>query len=128
MAEASPPTARPIATGALRRVFRQRNDARRAGSPTKRRPVTVESESEGESDSDGETEDAGGAVAITSSPRKARAGRTMNTSHHYTLNMPSPTAAPPDTPYVLLGCVLAALLLHLSLCMSRLVCKPAPGL
>jgi hypothetical protein len=101
MAEASPPS-RPIATGALRRVYEKRVGAR-AASPSKRRTPAPEVETESESEGDAEEVD----DALATSPRKPRAPRsqTTNTSHHYTLNMPSPAAAPPDTPYVLLGCV-----------------------
>ncbi|KAI0035277.1 Di-sulfide bridge nucleocytoplasmic transport domain-containing protein [Vararia minispora EC-137] len=98
MAEASPPS-RPIATGALRRVYEKRVGRRRSASPSKRRAPVVESASESEDDAEADEV----ADALATSPRKARAPRTQNTSHHYTLNMSSPAVAQPDTPYVLLG-------------------------
>ena len=73
---------RPVATGGLRRVYRQR--IRRARSTHRSR--ADDEESEGESDEEG-----------------AMTPVTQNTSNHYTLNMPAHPAPQSDTPYVLLG-------------------------
>ncbi|KAI0063139.1 hypothetical protein BV25DRAFT_449112 [Artomyces pyxidatus] len=85
MADASPPKReeRAVALGAVRRVFRSRQ---------RRRERARESDESGSDESEAEEQE---------SPRK-RAARVQKTSHHYTLNMPSPSARN-ETPYVLLG-------------------------
>lgn len=102
MAEASPPNLeeasdglRAVALGGMKRVFKSRQKAReRALQLVKKR-----SDDDGdESDDDGESES--DRDAVQSSPRKSR---VQKTSHHYTLNMPSPSAPHADTPYILLG-------------------------
>lgn len=104
MAEASPPNLeeasdglRAVALGGMKRVFKSRQKAReRALQLVKKR-----SDDDGdESDDDGESES--DRDAVQSSPRKSR---VQKTSHHYTLNMPSPSAPHADTPYILLGSV-----------------------
>ncbi|KAF9560198.1 hypothetical protein CPC08DRAFT_636885 [Agrocybe pediades] len=75
---------RPVATGGLRRVFRQR--AKRGVSRGRR-----EKEEEPGTDSGEETDD--------DTPKAL----SRTTSNHYTLNMPAHPAPPSDTPYVLLG-------------------------
>ncbi|KZV74786.1 hypothetical protein PENSPDRAFT_601111 [Peniophora sp. CONT] len=93
MADASPdqPRRREIATGALRRVYRQR-----AGGSPRKRAVIIESESE--SDGEDEVDD-----ELATSPRKPRNPRTHTTSHHYTLNMQPPAAPVRDLSVQLVG-------------------------
>jgi hypothetical protein len=81
---------RPVSTGVMRRVFKSRMQAR--GAP---RPLVVRSQ-EGDLASGSESEDENGDVI---------APLTHNTSHHYTLNIPTPPVPQSDTPYILLGCV-----------------------
>ncbi|KAI0706195.1 Di-sulfide bridge nucleocytoplasmic transport domain-containing protein [Cytidiella melzeri] len=98
MAEASPPQPsskerdeNDTAAGGLIRVFKSRQRQRersRLAAAAKKVQVEDDDESGGESD---EEED--GIVTPI----------TQNTSNHYTLNLPSPTAPQSDTPYVLLG-------------------------
>ncbi|KDR84743.1 hypothetical protein GALMADRAFT_217803 [Galerina marginata CBS 339.88] len=75
---------RPVATGGLRRVFKQRT--KRLYSRQLRHDDEDHSISAGESDEEG-----------TVTPL------TQNTSNHYTLNMPAHPAPQSDMPYVLLG-------------------------
>ncbi|TRM62936.1 Di-sulfide bridge nucleocytoplasmic transport domain-containing protein [Schizophyllum amplum] len=85
MAEASPPKpedTRPVAAGALRRVFKSRQKSRES------RMARARDEDDGDVSSDEE----GSASAMTQA-----------TSHHYTLNMPSPAPPQSDMPYILLG-------------------------
>ncbi|KAI0043895.1 hypothetical protein FA95DRAFT_1574831 [Auriscalpium vulgare] len=100
MGEASPLQAeaeRPVALGAMRRVYKARV-GRRVRRRRREEEEDASEESEGSASEDG---DAAGAVGRRSaSPRKAR---VQKTSHHYTLNMPSPSAGRTDTPYMLLG-------------------------
>lgn len=77
---------RPVATGGLRRVFKQRT--KRLYS--RRRPREHETD-EGLS-SGAESEDDGAVTPVT-----------QNTSNHYTLNIPANPAPQSDLPYILLG-------------------------
>jgi len=77
---------RPVASGALRRVFKQREKRSRS----RRRRVNNEDEQAGSSDGEDSEEEGPKALSRT-------------TSNHYTLNMPAHPAPPSDTPYVLLG-------------------------
>lgn len=77
---------RPVATGGLRRVFKQRNRRQESRLITRRHREEEGSASEGDSEDE-----------------KAAAPVTQTTSHHYTLNMPGPAPQPSDLPYVLLG-------------------------
>ncbi len=79
-------SSRRVATGGLRRVFKQRNKHQESRLTTRRHQ-----EEEG-SASDGDSED-----------EKRAAPVTQTTSHHYTLNMPGPAPPPSELPYVLLG-------------------------
>ncbi|KAL0065669.1 hypothetical protein AAF712_007310 [Marasmius tenuissimus] len=97
MSEASPPkpeeaspdkvegNLRAVATGALRRVYKARQSAKRGGK------ALMRNRGSGSDIEDDESEDESGERAIHS------------TSNHYTLNMPSPAPPQSDTPYVLLG-------------------------
>jgi hypothetical protein len=82
---------RPVATGALRRVFKQRNK-RHESALILQRHHSQEDASGSESDNDHE---------------KSVAAANQTTSHHYTLNMPAPAPAPSDLPYILLGRVVS---------------------
>lgn len=92
MSELSPPkpdesekeNGRVVAMGAMRRVFNSRRKAN-AKSRAMRDPADGSDDEYSEDDRD-----------------HARP-LTQNTSTHYTLNMPSGSASPSDTPYVLLG-------------------------
>jgi hypothetical protein len=84
--EKEPDNVRPVATGGLRRVFKQRT--KRLYS--RRRPREHEND-EGLS-SGAESEDDGALTPVT-----------QNTSNHYTLNMPANPAPQSDLPYILLG-------------------------
>jgi len=76
-------SSRRVATGGLRRVFKQRNKHQESRLTTRRHQ-----EEEG-SASDGDSED-----------EKRAAPVTQTTSHHYTLNMPGPAPPPSELPYV----------------------------
>lgn len=103
MTEVSPPKlensaegGRIVATGALRRVFKSRENAR------SKRPLDLRLSAEHDgsgSESDGDDNDA-----------KLHA---RNTSNHYTLNLPSAPAVKSDTPYILLGYVHIRIFLQL---------------
>ncbi|KAL1738633.1 hypothetical protein HDZ31DRAFT_16584, partial [Schizophyllum fasciatum] len=89
MAEASPPKpedTRPVAAGALRRVFKARQKSR------DRRAARINDEDDAD---DSDDQDEGG--------KETRLSRAGPTSNHFTLNMPSPAAPQSDVPYVLLG-------------------------
>ncbi|KAI0310998.1 Di-sulfide bridge nucleocytoplasmic transport domain-containing protein [Amylostereum chailletii] len=117
MAEPSPPRAaegdraRPVALGGMRRVFKARQASPRKGTTMQvavaRRRARVEEETDEEHGDGGDTEvDDASEDEGKGSPRKARAlarALARTTSHHYTLNMPSPAVPSLDTPYVLLG-------------------------
>lgn len=96
MADASPdqPRRREIATGALRRVYRQR-----AGGSPRKRAVTIESESESEGEDVDDLD-----VGLATSPRRPRQPRAHTTSHHYTLNMQPPAPPERDLSVQLVGC------------------------
>lgn len=104
MAELSPPKRdepqeedRAVSLGGLKRVFKSRRKERaRALRIAKDRRVgdsDEDSDLEEESDDDDDKR---------SGPRRSR---VQKLSHHYTLNMASPSVAKPDLPYVLLGSV-----------------------
>jgi len=78
---------RPVATGGLRRVFKQRNKRHETRLITRRHH-------EGDPASAAESDDNEEPVPVN------------QTSHHYTLNMPAPAPAPSELPYILLGRVL----------------------
>ncbi|KAF9480426.1 hypothetical protein BDN70DRAFT_877564 [Pholiota conissans] len=75
---------RPVASGALRRVYRQRT----------KRLHTRRREREGEDASSGTDEE---------SDEEGVAASTRKTSNHYTLNLPAHPAPQSDLPYILLG-------------------------
>lgn len=80
---------RPMALGALRRVYNQRQKSRINKSSRLRQS------SNGEDDgSDSSNHESDEMMPIT-----------QTTSNHYTLNMPAPAPLPSETPYVLLGLV-----------------------
>jgi hypothetical protein len=97
MTELSPPKSeennveggRPVATGALRRVFKSREKAR-----SKNRLGLRLNAEEDNSGSESDRHDG------------RMPPHTQNTSNHYTLNLPSAPAPQSDTPYILLGYVL----------------------
>lgn len=109
MAEPSPPKPdepqeedRAVSLGGLKRVFRSRRKEReRALRVAKDRRV-------GDSDEDSDSAEESDDDDRRSSPRKSR---IQKLSHHYTLNMASPSVEKPDLPYVLLGLVPLLLLL-----------------
>lgn len=78
---------RPMALGALRRVYNRRQKSRISKSRLRQRS---NSEDEGPDLSEDDDE---------------IAPLTQNTSNHYTLNMPAPAASSSEAPYVLLGLV-----------------------
>lgn len=78
---------RPMALGALRRVYHQRRGSRMSKTSHLRRGP------EGEDEGFDSGSDEGGEVGPI----------TQNTSNHYTVNMPAPASAPSEAPYVLLG-------------------------
>ncbi|KAJ3562876.1 hypothetical protein NP233_g9302 [Leucocoprinus birnbaumii] len=80
-------TGRPIALGALRRVYHRRHGSR---APKSSRRHQKSPNEDLESGSDSETDDQVAPI-------------TQRTSNHYTVNMPPPAPAPSETPYVLLG-------------------------
>ncbi len=82
-------TNRPVSTGGLRRIFKQRNKRQDLRLTTRQQRSREDGYSEEESEDD-----------------KVDLPVTQTTSHHYTLNMPSPTPPTSDLPYVLLGQVL----------------------
>jgi hypothetical protein len=84
--EKEPDNIRPVATGGLRRVFKQRT--KRLYS---RRRLRENENDEGLS-SGAESEDDGAVTPVT-----------QNTSNHYTLNIPANPAPQSDLPYILLG-------------------------
>lgn len=81
---------RTVATGALRRVFKQRMKRPASNLLSRRRG----SREEDEGFSEGESEDEGTVGPLS-----------QTTSNHYTLNMPAPAPPQSDLPYVLLGYV-----------------------
>jgi hypothetical protein len=94
MSEVSPPKSeekgqRSVALGAMRRVFKSRQQARENRISVLRHQ---EGEREVGSGSESEDEDANLVTPLT-----------QNTSNHYTLNMPSSSAPQSDLPYILLG-------------------------
>jgi hypothetical protein len=95
MSEVSPPKpeegTRAMALGGMRRVY----NSRRKRSKEKLR-VVVSSRGSGDDGSDDEEDE--------HSDRRI-APRTLNTSNHYTLSLPSPAPPQSDLPYILLGCV-----------------------
>ncbi len=90
--EDSPNRGRLIATGALRRVYRARQQA---GSSSKLSRSYSREDRDDEQDvfDDSDPED----------DHRAATPVAHNTSNHYTLNMPSPPPPQSDTPYILLG-------------------------
>ncbi len=84
---------RPMAVGALRRVFKKRHE--RAGSRVGRRRARVDDDES----SEGESGEDDGYVHV------------QKTTNHYTLNMPGPAAPQSDLPYRLLGCVFCYMVL-----------------
>jgi hypothetical protein len=84
--ETSSDSSRPVAAGALRRVYNRR----KRGDTRSRSRRAGQDEDTSNSESDGEEDD-----------RIAR--RPKSTSNHYTLNMPAPAPPTSETPYVLLG-------------------------
>ncbi|KAL1658870.1 Di-sulfide bridge nucleocytoplasmic transport domain-containing protein [Schizophyllum commune] len=94
MAEASPSRpedTRPVAAGALRRVYKARQKSRDT------RITRVKDNDDEDESEDSDEEEKGGRL------RTRRAKGTLQTSNHYTLNMPSPEAPKSETPYILLG-------------------------
>lgn len=94
MTEVSPPKSeekgqRLVALGAMRRVFKSRQQAR-----NNRISVLQSREGEHDGGSGSESEDESG---------ERIAPVTQNTSNHYTLNLPSPPPPQSDLPYILLG-------------------------
>ena len=81
---------RPVATGGLRRVFKQRNKRHDSSLTVQRHRLPEESDAFSASESDSDDEKPVGPV-------------NQRTSHHYTLNMPAPAPAPSELPYILLG-------------------------
>ncbi|KZT68780.1 hypothetical protein DAEQUDRAFT_670702 [Daedalea quercina L-15889] len=77
---------RAVALGAVRRVYRSRQRARER-SRRRGKSRGLDQEGSDVSDESDDDEDRG----------------VVNTSHHYTLNMPGPTPPQSDLPYVLLG-------------------------
>jgi hypothetical protein len=80
---------RPMALGALRRVYYQRHGSRFSKASRLRQ---MSGDEDKRTDSDSDDEDDFGPI-------------TQNTSNHYTLNMQAPVPAPSEKPYVLLGWV-----------------------
>jgi len=112
MVDASPPsnrdnastkTDRPVATGALRRVYKARHKTP-GKSKLSRRMMVEDDESEGSEE--GESDDDEGQQLIP------------NTSHHYTLNMASPEQPKAEGHAVLLGYVGFISILYCSLTFS----------
>lgn len=85
-------TGRPIATGALRRVYRARQ---RTGRSQLSRTSSRDDSDDHDDDNVFDDSDAEEDRAVT-----------QTTSNHYTLNMPSAPAPQSDTPYILLGYIL----------------------
>lgn len=84
-------TNRPVSTGGLRRIFKQRNKRQDLRLTTRQQ----RSREDGEGYSEEESEDDRVAPPVA-----------QTTSHHYTLNMPGPPPPTSDLPYILLGQVL----------------------
>lgn len=83
---------RAIAVGGLKRVFRSRQRAKgKSKQAAGRTRVETEDEEDSEAESEGES--------------RAALVHRKQTSNHYTLNLPPPTAPRSDAPYVLLGYV-----------------------
>jgi hypothetical protein len=78
---------RPVASGALRRVYRQRTKP----LYTRRRREHEDEDATSGTDEESEEEEVGVAPL------------TRKTSNHYTLNMPAHPAPQSDLPYILLG-------------------------
>lgn len=84
---------RPVATGAMRRVYKQRVKPPSSKlRESRRQEDDLDSDPGSGSEND---EDNGSIVPI----------RRQNTSNHYTLNMPAHPTPQSDTPYILLGFV-----------------------
>ena len=79
---------RPLAVGALRRVFKKRNQRDRSRLGRRHARIDDEDSSGEESGEDGE-----------------HVPLTQKTTNHYTLNMAGPIAPQSDLPFRLLGCV-----------------------
>jgi len=89
--ETSEDSVRPVATGGLRRVFKQRNKRHETRLITQRHHLQEEEDPASAAESDENEEP----IPVN-----------QMTSHHYTLNMPAPAPAPSELPYILLGRVL----------------------
>ncbi|KZT42744.1 hypothetical protein SISSUDRAFT_1040988 [Sistotremastrum suecicum HHB10207 ss-3] len=96
MGEVSPPKpvgdeesekSRPIATGAIRRVFRKRS--------------AREKQRRGRRDGDEETEEETESEDDSSVSRRRRPVKSTSNTNHYTLNLPGPAPHPSDLPYTL---------------------------
>lgn len=94
---------RPMALGALRRVYNQRQKSRLTRSRLRQKSYDEDDAS------DFSNEENDGITPIT-----------QNTSNHYTLNMPAPAPPPSEAPYLLLGSVLS----HMSPIRSGLIALP----
>jgi hypothetical protein len=82
-------SARPIAIGALRRVYKARHKA----GPSNLSLVSTRGGENGDEEDD-ENDD---------EEEEPRTPVAQTMSNHYTLNLPAPLLPKPDTPYVLLG-------------------------
>ncbi|KAF8887710.1 Di-sulfide bridge nucleocytoplasmic transport domain-containing protein [Infundibulicybe gibba] len=80
---------RPVAFGAMRRVFKSRQKSRDMRIAVSRNKHT--------------TEDQDGHESFDDDDDELAAALTQNTSNHYTLNIPAPPAPQSDIPYILLG-------------------------
>lgn len=128
MEDASPPriempspqvNERPIATGALIRVFRSRQKQRERsqGGRRSRRRVERDDEEYTSNDTQDESEDDVD-VQLATSPRRGRGlkksyseplATTSNHNHHYTFHVSKPELSHSEIPYLLLGYVLLTL-------------------
>jgi hypothetical protein len=93
---------RAVAAGALRRVFKSRNQrklAKHHSQPVARR---FSRDSEGEYEDDDDHDEDGDVFGDEDDDRRALQ-RTTSTSNHFTLNMAAPAAPKSELPYVLLG-------------------------
>jgi hypothetical protein len=89
--EKMPDSGRAVASGALRRIFKKRQQSRDGRMGGRQRE---EDEHDDADDSDSEDEE-----------DRAMSALTQNTSNHYTLNIPAPPPPQSDLPYILLGSV-----------------------